>query len=102
MIKILSEIDKIIRYLKDDMHLTSQVLIESRSLIPCKKLEKIWESLDIVNRKFKIVEDTMKMELINKARMCLDFINYSADRKAKEAENMLKCLSQIGKSIWIT
>ena len=94
MIKIISEIDKIGRYLKDDMHLTSQVFIESRSLILRvlfirRKLEKIWESLEIVNRNFKMVEDNIKkMELINKARMCLDLINYSADRKAKEAENM--------------
>ena len=90
MIRILAEIDKIGRFLKDDFQFTSQVFIESRSLILRvlfirRKLEKIWESLEIVNRNFKIVDDNIKkLEMLNKAKMCLDLINYSAEKKKED------------------
>ena len=89
--RILTELDKVGRYLKDDFQLTSQVFIESRSLILRvlfirRKLEKIWESLEIVNRNFKIVDDNMKkIEMLNKAKMCLDMINYSAEKRKEDA-----------------
>ena len=92
LIKIIAEFDRIGRYLKDDTPLTSQIFLESRSLILRvlfirRKLEKIWESLEIVNRNFKLVEDNLrKLEMLNKARMCLDLINYSSEKKLKEAD----------------
>lgn len=90
MIRILSEIERISRYLKDDFPLTSQAFIESRSLILRvlfirRKLEKIWESLEVVNRNFKIVDENVKkLEMFNKARMCLDLINYNSERKKED------------------
>lgn len=90
--KILCEMEKTAKYLKDDFSLTSQVFIESRSLVMRvlfvrRKLEKIWESLEIVNRNFKMVEDNLKkIELLNKARMCLDLISYTSEKKPQDPQ----------------
>lgn len=92
MLTILGELEKISKYIKEDFTLISQAFIESRSLILRvlfirKKLEKIWESLELVNRNFKIVDENMKkMEMINKARMCLELINYSNNSTANNKE----------------
>ena len=94
--KILVDLEKINKFLKDPLSITAQIVLESRCLITRvlfirKKLEKICNSLEIVNRNFKAVEDSIRrQEMMNRAKMALDYIKFSSNsyKEVQEEENI--------------
>lgn len=92
--KIICDIEKVNKFLKEPLSLTSQIVIESRSIVTRvlfikKQLEKICDGLDIVNRNFKIVEENIRrQEIMNRAKMCLDYIRFSSSMSKEGKEEM--------------